>query len=467
MVEQHGKGNNVTTAEVTINKGQSTVVAPTADVVFDADVTKNATVHGTGADGATITVKNGTQTLGSTTVEDGKWKLPIDPIGAGEYTLTIEQTGIEGTQTATTTIDYGTAVSVNTPAVSTDAGVTLTGTGTDGARVSFVDSTGAQRSTTVEDGTWTLAGAFADGSTDVTVTSLSRGALTTTATTTVQVNQTRKDLVVSSPSKADVDNGRIEAGPVTFTGTATPFATVSIDLWKNGRTLFTTQADGAGNWSGTGGLGESTYTPVLKQTVSGTTTESNWYTFSTVGYQNLTDVRPSGDDLIRPSQALFSGKGTEGAQIEVWTGPKTASWARKVAQTAVKNGAFQVRGQLSANTTYTLYTYQVLGAKSDMVLNTVDTGAEIKDLAGVTVTNVGTMATVSGHAQPGATVEFWTGPKDQSWAAKRFVATADAYGAFTAQGFLSVGNPYTLHGYQSYNGTYFGATTTINYTPTA
>jgi hypothetical protein len=452
------------TRTVTIN-GPS-VPAPTASVVFDADVSKKAMVQGTGVAGGTITVKNGATTLGTATIDaNGNWALPIDPIGAGKHTLTIEQTGIDGTQTTTVEADYGTAVTVSTPAPATQAQVPLSGTGTDGARISLVDGTGTTRTTTVANGTWTLTGTFTDGSTPVTVTSLSRGALTTTATTTVQTTIARQDVVVTSPTKADVDNNRIHSGTVTFTGTATPFATIVIDLWQNGRTLFTTTADAAGNWSGSGWVGESTYTPILKQTAAGSTTETPWYTFSTVAYQNLTDVRPTSTDTIRPSQAVFSGHGTEGAQIEVWTGAKNQTWARKVASGTVRNGSFRLLGTLTANNPYTLYTYQTLGANADFVVNSINTGAEIKDIAGVTATNTGTETTISGTAQPGATVEFWTGPKDASWAVKRFVATADDYGHFTTTAYLATGNPYTLHGYQNYAGTYFGSTVTLPFTP--
>ncbi|MCP1504153.1 hypothetical protein J2Y89_002897 [Curtobacterium herbarum] len=297
-----------------------------------------------------------------------------------------------------------------------------------------------------------------------------RGKGNNVTTAEVTINEGQSEVVpvtVTTPSQDDVDNGRIRAGMVEFSGEATPFATITMDLWKDGRELFTTEANETGHWAGTGWVGESTYTPVVKQTVGGVTTESNWLTFSTVAYANLTVVRPTADDVVQPSNALFSGKGTPGATVSVWTGPKDSGWARQIASTTVTGDrVFAVRGWLSANTKYTVYTYQELGAKSDQVMNQIDTGAEIKDLADVAASNVGTTTTLTGKAQPGATVEFWTGPKDSGWALKRFTTTADAYGHFTVSAYLSTGNPYVLSGYQSWAGGYFGASTTLEYTPT-
>jgi len=297
-----------------------------------------------------------------------------------------------------------------------------------------------------------------------------RGKGNNVTTAEVTINEGQSEVVpvsVTTPSQDDVENGRIRAGMVEFSGEATPFATITMDLWKDGRELFTAEADETGHWEGTGWVGESTYTPVIKQTVGGVTTESNWLTFSTVAYTNLTEVRPTPDDVVQPSNALFSGKGTPGATVSVWTGPKDSGWARQIASTTVNGDrTFSVRGWLSANTMYTVHTYQELGAKSDETMNAINTGAEVKGLADVAASNVGTTTTLTGKAQPGATVEFWTGPKDSGWAVKRFTTTADAYGHFTVSAYLSTGNSYVLSGYQSWAGGYFGASTTLEYTPT-
>jgi hypothetical protein len=433
-------------------------------VQFDTDVTKKATVSGKATTGASIEILDGTTVVGTGTATNGTFTIPVTATAAGNRTLTVKATLGAESNTATVTANYGTAVTAATPAAATDAKVTLTGTGTDGAKVSFTDATGTKRETTVTGGTWSLQGAFKNGATNVTVSAVSKGALTTTATTTVTVNQARKAITLTSPTQADADAGKIKSGDITFTGTATPFAEIKLELWAGARG-FTTTADANGNWTGKVWVGESTYTPIIKQTVLGSTDQITPITFSTVAYQNLTNVRPNANDVIRPSQAVFSGNGTTGASIEVWTGPKDSGWARKIATTTVTNGAWNVRGVLSADTTYTLHTYQSLGTKSDMVVTKIDTGAEIKDLANITATNVGDTTTITATAQPGATVEIWTGPKDSGWAVKRFTGTADQYGHVTMSAYLGAGNAYTLHGYQSWNGTVFGNSTTFSYTP--
>ncbi|WP_162241727.1 Ig-like domain repeat protein, partial [Curtobacterium sp. Leaf183] len=83
------------------------VAAPTGSVTFDADVSKKATVSGTGAEGATIELFDGTTKIGTSKVTGGTWSTPIDALGAGKHTIRIEQSGIDGVQSATTEADFG------------------------------------------------------------------------------------------------------------------------------------------------------------------------------------------------------------------------------------------------------------------------------------------------------------------------------------------------------------------------
>lgn len=314
------KGNNHTHSDVKINPGKSSVEPPVGEATFSADVTKKATIKGSGASGATITVKNGSKTLGSTKVgDDGKWSLAIDPIGPGKHTLTLEQTGIEGTQTAETEIDYGAAVGITDPAAGTVAPgqVHVSGTGADGAAVR-VQAGGETATATVVDGTWStdIEIPAAKDATEINVTQQSKGALTTTATVSVTPNgsQQLQPVVITDPASGTYSN---DGKAVEVGGTATPYATVTVKSQWN--TLKTVTADRNGKWSFWRGFGPNVpYNLTATQTtVAGQTSESVVFT-----------LNPEGGDVNAPV---------------VITEPADGHYA--------SSGATQVKGTAAANAT--------------------------------------------------------------------------------------------------------------------
>lgn len=319
QVQQKSKGNNTTTAEVTLNPGKSSVVNPTASVDFDADVAKKATVKGTGSDGATITIKNGATVLGTTTVANGTWSKQIDAIGAGTHTLTIEQTGIEGVQTTTTDIDYGAAVAVTAPSgVIAPGRTTVTGTTQPGAKVSVTVGSRTVNAT-VTGTTWTAVVEVAPSANPVTITvkQQSKGALTTQATTQVTATgaQQPQPVTITTPTSGMYQPGQ----STTVAGTATPYATVVVkSQW--GSTLATRTADVDGKWSFTRTYGPSAmYKLTATQTrVDGTTSTSAEFTLAPENaFKPLTLTSPERTSTYLPATSvLFEGTATPGATIE-------------------------------------------------------------------------------------------------------------------------------------------------------
>jgi hypothetical protein len=314
------KGNNRTHSDLKINPGKTTVEPPEGEAVFDADVTKKATVKGTGAAGATITVKNGSETLGTTTVNDnGTWSLAIHPIGPGKHTLTLEQTSAEGTQTGQTEIDYGAGVGITAPAAGTvsPGKVHVTGTGAHGAAVRV--EAGAETATaTVVDGTWStdIEIPASKETTEIKVAQQSKGALTTHATVSVTPNgsQQLRTVAITDPESGTYSN---DGKAVEVKGTATPYATVAVkSQWS---TLKTVTADRDGNWSFWRGFGPNvTYQLTATQTtISGQTSDSAVFTLA-----------PEGGDLNAPV---------------VITDPADGHYA--------SSGATQIKGTAAANAT--------------------------------------------------------------------------------------------------------------------
>jgi hypothetical protein len=344
---------------------EATVTPPTApagQVTFDADVTKKATVSGTGATGSTIELFEGTKKLaGPINVAGGTWTTTIEALGAGQHTIEIRQTNSAGTQTGTTVADYGQAVAVNAPAATVDSTkVTLSGTAVPGAKIAVKDNTGKTRTTTANasDGDWTLDTWFRPDTATATVTAQSKGALTTTASTPISVNVTNKPIVVTSPTKADADNDRITDGTTRFTGTATPFSTVQFATWPDGlgREVFTTYADENGNWSADGWLAKSYYKLVgVEYAIGGYTNHYAMFPFSTVAFQPLGLTTPGSNDVVTggANRVRFSGTATPGATVNIltWLDPRGRTITKAQAD---GDGKWTAYGLLAQNNEYKL-----------------------------------------------------------------------------------------------------------------
>ncbi|NII40929.1 hypothetical protein E9228_001565 [Curtobacterium flaccumfaciens] len=330
VVSALSKGNNVTTAEVTINPGKSDVTAPTATVSFDEDdLSAKATVSGTGAAGATITVKDEHgKTLGTTTVSGttgtGNWSLPIDPIGPGKHTLTIEQTGIEGTQTATAEADFGAAVSLHDAGTFANGSMDVTGTSSEGAQVSI--TTGGKTidtfEVTNEDGTFarTLEG-LGSGAIQLTATAKSKGGLVTSDSLTAESPVKVEDLTVAS----HVRGGTFVPGPQTFTGHATAGTTVTLNPFgfedKYAAYNLTTTTDQFGEWTITRGLSDTPYKLIsFKQTaqrgVVNEILDYNLKPFKEIGEPgDLQFTNFKAGDFFNPGDQVFTGRATPGATV--------------------------------------------------------------------------------------------------------------------------------------------------------
>ncbi|MBT2502636.1 hypothetical protein [Curtobacterium sp. ISL-83] len=341
IAESISKGYNRTRAEMTINPGKSTVADPTAAATFHADVAKKATVAGTGVDGATITVKEGTKVLGTATVTNGTWSTTIDPIGAGKHTLTIEQTGIDGTQTATTEIDYGIGVAITTPTASqiVPGVTTVAGTSQPGANVT-VTVGGRSVNATVSGTTWTADVEIAPSTTPTTITATqqSKGALTTTAEK--QVTASAAQQLVNAAITEPSSHQYTPMQPTTISGIATPYSTVVVkNQWNV--TVGTVTANKDGAWSFTRAWGPNA---AYELTPTQTLADGRTQTGSAFSLRPQMALTPLTIDNANPAQYTpgqsyaFTGTATPGATItaknqwgslvfETRADPTTGAWS--------------------------------------------------------------------------------------------------------------------------------------------
>ena len=459
VVTQQGIGNNATTAEVTVNPGKSTVEAPVVQGVdFATDPAQPATVHGTGVTGATITVKDGDQVLGATTVRGTSWSLPITSPGAGEHELTIEQTGIEGTQTATTTADFGDAVTAPATLSPTGATTTLSGTGEDDALVVVTDGAREIGRTTVAGGTWSIdADRIPAGQSTWTTTQTARGATTTTATTTVERVAEQEPLVVTSPNDGDTFT---DQGVTTLTGTATPGATVEVYWFGEAVDIKSTVlADPVtGDWNAARGLGGTRpYTIDLVQRQGANVLDRvSGFTLAPVNLpRDLTVANYANGDEFATGLTTLRGKATGGSTVTVyWFGASVPDVTTTT--TAAANGDWSVSRGLGGTRPYPIHITQAPAptgkvAELDLTLRAPGSAPIVTEPADVVVTShtsgdaftAGGMTTLRGTATPGASVTvYWFGSELTQYA---MTTKADP---FTGQWSLSRGlggtRPYTI-----------------------
>lgn len=341
------KGNNRTHSDLKINPGKNSVAKPTASVEFPDDVTKKAIVKGTGVDGGTITVKDEDgKRLGSTEVQNGAWSLEIDSLGAGKHTLTIEQTGIDGTQTATTEADFGAAVTASGPDDAfEDSTATVTGTGTDGARIAITENGKEVASGTVEDGSFSIpVERIQDGEHTYTVTQTARGNTVTTAEVTLDRDAAVVPVSLTSPTSGDTYPAK---STVRFAGTGTPGATVLLDAF-GGLADYTTTVAWDGSWHIDRPMNIGTYRFDVVQTAKGQ--ESRVDGIELVEEGTPVDRKfgvsaPTSGSTHKEELVAFTGTGTPGSTITI--DPKVDGLAKVTTQVTL-NGKWSVNRYLGS-----------------------------------------------------------------------------------------------------------------------
>ncbi|MBC1795834.1 hypothetical protein HCA55_03805 [Listeria booriae] len=121
--------NGVTSMDATTRVIQGTVAAPTIDAV----TTDDTTVKGTGINGATVTVKIGSDEY-EATVTDGKYSVTIPKQAVGTEITAKQSLGGQTSSEVKTTVTQGTVAAPTIDAVTTDD-TTVKGTGINGATV--------------------------------------------------------------------------------------------------------------------------------------------------------------------------------------------------------------------------------------------------------------------------------------------------------------------------------------------
>ena len=325
-VEQVAKGNNTTRTTITLNPDGGTVPAPTAEVHFDADVTRKATVSGTGAEGAVIELFVGSDRIGRARVSGGVWSVPIDPIGPGDHRIRVHQTLDDDARDIEVTADYGAAARfVTADGIRfSDGRLTVSGVSSTGADVTIV--TGGKRvdrfTVQAADGTFTRdLRDIGSGPIDLAMTASSRGGLVTTDDLRAVSAPRVEDITVTSHSRGST----FVPGAQVFSGRATAGTTVTMNPFgfadRYSSYDLTAPVDQFGVWRVERGLAN---TPYLKISFAQTPQDGVVNELLDYGLTPYREIGAPADltlttfrngDFFTPGPQTFSGTATPGATV--------------------------------------------------------------------------------------------------------------------------------------------------------
>ncbi len=258
------------------------------------------TIAGTGVPGATVTVTEGGDEVGTAVVgDDGTWSfVPTNPLDDGEHTIvgTEELDGTVSGPSNEVTFTVADTTAPDAPVIEspadgeaiTDPTPDVTGTGEPGATVDVTIDGDDVGSTTVDgDGNWTLptTDELADGEHTVSATQTDDAGNTSEAdsnTFTVDTSDDEDTTPPEPPVIESPDDGETVADDTPdVTGTGEPGATVDVTI--DGDEVGSTTVDGDGNWTITVDepLDDGDHTVVATQTdAAGNTSAPDQVTFA-------------------------------------------------------------------------------------------------------------------------------------------------------------------------------------------
>lgn len=392
---------DTTPPEIEVTSGTES----TGDIVNGSEQASGTIITGTGEVGATVLVEINGYSHSTTVGGDGSWSVTFDSseITTGEYSTDVTITAtdaFENSATYSETLVVDTIASVQFDAVEGDNmvnaaeasdGITLSGTGENGASISVVFQ-GVTRTTTVaEDGTWSVdyaASEVASGTYDSSFEVTSTDLVGNTTISSHDILVDTETTVTIDEGFAGADNiiasGEADAG-VTLTGNAEAGATVVVEI-VGGATRTVTASDN-GTWEATfaaGSIAGGEYTTTVNVTstdLAGNTdsTSTSLEVDTVAGTVTLSPDPIEIDNVINAVESAdgvdINGTATPGMTVTVTLGNDTLGTA-----------STQVVADANGNWSTTF-------ASSDIPqgTDTLDITASITDTLGNTTTATGSV----------------------------------------------------------------------------
>ncbi len=379
VVARDAAGNSSPPASVTVD-----AVAPATPTV---DPSNGTTLSGTAEPGATVTLTDGNgNPIGQVTADgSGNWTFtPSTPLPNGTVVnATATDPSGNASSPASVTVD---AVAPATPVVNPSNGTTLSGTAEPGATVTLTDGNGNPIGQVTADGSgnWSFTPTTPLPNGTVVNATATDASGNTSAGSSVTVDSVAPATPVINPS-----NG------TTLSGTAEPGSSVTLTD-GNGNPIGQVTADGSGNWSFTPS------TPLADGTVVNATATDPAGNTSGQGSTTVDGVAPTTPTVNLSNGSSLSGTAEPGSTVILTDGNG--------------NPIAEVTADGSGNWTYTPSTPIANGT----VVNVVAEDAAGNSSPGASVTvdsqappapviNPSNGTTLSGTAEPGATVSLTDG----------------------------------------------------------
>jgi len=430
--------------KVTGDFGAAVAVTPLPAQSTPGDVA----VSGAGQDGATVTVKLGSQTK-TVTVEDGRWSTTLELAPSNTAAnVSVSQTAQGNTVTTTTatttpnasiaqapvTIDQP-STQAYTPMVNT----TLSGSATPYAQVKVETKQGGQIRTVTADkaGKWSFDRVYGPSAVYTLIATQTRVDGSTSKSAEFVMNPVGAFRPLALTTHAD---GRYIPGENLFSGTATPDATITAkNQW--GAVLFTAKASSvSGAWATKRNLGPSaTYEMTITQVAPDGQKDQVSKTLRPVeaAYVPAALTSPTNNSSYRPGNVTFTGTGTTGTQIVAknqWgtqMGAATVgadgkwSFDRNLGPSADYQITFTAKRGADTNT----FTVNVNAPKSaPLVITSPEVGATYEPLKNVTFTGTAIpFATIDVQTKLGTKIATTTADANGQWRFTRAYGPTNVY----------------------------------------
>ncbi|WP_214203768.1 Ig-like domain-containing protein [Pseudomonas aeruginosa] len=379
VVARDAAGNSSPATSITVDG-----VAPNAPVV---EPSNGSELSGTAEPGSSVTLTDGNgNPIGQTTADaNGNWSFtPSTPLPDGTVVNVVARDAAgNSSPPASVTVD---AVAPATPTVDPSNGTTLSGTAEPGSSVTLTDGNGNPIGQVTADGSgnWTFTPS----------TPLPNG-------TVVNATATDPSGNASSPASVTVD-AVAPATPVvnpsngtTLSGTAEPGSSVTLTD-GNGNPIGQVTADGSGNWTFTPS------TPLADGTVVNATATDPAGNTSGQGSTTVDGVAPTTPTVNLSNGSSLSGTAEPGSTVILTDG--NGNPIAEVTADGSGNWTYTPSTPIANGTVVNVVAQDAAGNSSPGASVTVDSQAPAAP-----VVNPSNGTTLSGTAEPGATVTLTDG----------------------------------------------------------
>ncbi|WP_121377977.1 Ig-like domain-containing protein [Pseudomonas aeruginosa] len=379
VVARDAAGNSSPPASVTVD-----AVAPATPTV---DPSNGTTLSGTAEPGSSVTLTDGNgNPIGQVTADgSGNWTFtPSTPLPNGTVVnATATDPSGNASSPASVTVD---AVAPATPVVNPSNGSTLSGTAEPGATVTLTDGSGNPIGQVTADGSgnWSFTpGTPLPNGTVVNATATDASG-NTSAGSSVTVDSVAPATPVVNPS-----NG------TTLSGTAEPGSSVTLTD-GSGNPIGQVTADGSGNWSFTPS------TPLADGTVVNATATDPAGNTSGQGSTTVDGVAPATPTVNLSNGSSLSGTAEPGSTVILTDG--NGNPIAEVTADGSGNWTYTPSTPIANGTVVNVVAQDAAGNSSPGASVTVDSQAPAAP-----VVNPSNGTTLSGTAEPGATVTLTDG----------------------------------------------------------